>query len=214
MRLAEMVVSTSREMDGAAIAINEQRFASKIVNVVSADEFGFIPEGSLGEFLKYLPSMSVEYSGGDARTISMAGVPAGYVPITVAGFNLASAASSSTGRQVELDQFSMASNIGRVEVSHSPTPESPGSALAGSINMIPRSAFDRARPVFSLSTYFMMRDDSKGLVKTPGPMNTPTHKIHPGFDFSYVNPVNTRFGFTVSGGTTKQFTPQETIVMT
>lgn len=212
--LPQMVVSTSRELDGAAIAINEQRFANKIVNVVSADEFGFIPEGSLGEFLKYLPGMSVEYSGGDARTISMGGVPAGYVPIAVAGFNLASAASSSTGRQVELDQFSMASNIGRVEVSHSPTPESPGSALAGSINMIPRSAFDRSRPVFSLSTYVMMRDDSKGLARTPGPMNTPTHKIHPGFDFSYVNPVNKRFGFTVSGGTTKQFTPQETIVMT
>src|SRR5688572_23186447 len=36
VKLSEMVVSTSREMDGAAIAINEQRFAGNMMNVVSA----------------------------------------------------------------------------------------------------------------------------------------------------------------------------------
>jgi len=39
------VVATSKEMDGAAIAINEQRFAPNVVNVVSADEFGSVVEG-------------------------------------------------------------------------------------------------------------------------------------------------------------------------
>jgi hypothetical protein len=42
VKLSEMVVSSSREMDGAAIAINEQRFAANMMNVVSADEFGTI----------------------------------------------------------------------------------------------------------------------------------------------------------------------------
>jgi TonB-dependent receptor len=211
VKLDQFVVSTSKEMDGAAIAINEQRFSSRIVNVVAADEFGFMAEGSVGEFLKYLPGMAVDYAGGDARTISMGGVPAGYVPITINGFGLASAASSSTARTVELDQFSMANNIARVEVYHSPTPESPGSALAGGVNLVPRSAFERSRPVFTGNAYVMMRDDTLTLSKTPGPMNRPTRKIHPGFDFSYVVPVNQRFGFTVSGGTTRQFTNQATV---
>ena len=35
VKLQSLVVSTSREMDGAAIAINEQRFAANIVNVVT-----------------------------------------------------------------------------------------------------------------------------------------------------------------------------------
>ena len=214
VKLDEFVVSTSREMDGAAIAINEQRFSSKMVNVVSADEFGWIAESSLGEFLKFLPGMTVDYAGGDARSISLGGVQAAYVPITVNGFSMASAASSGTGRQVELDQFSMASNIGRVEVFHSPTPESPGSALVGGVNMIPRSAFERSRPVFTGNAYVMMRDDARSLKKTAGPMSTPTYKIHPGFDFSYVVPVNKNFGFTVSGGTMKQFTWQESVNMT
>jgi hypothetical protein len=37
-------------------------------------------------------------------------------------------------------------NIARMEVLHSPTPESQGAALAGSVNMVPRSSFERARP--------------------------------------------------------------------
>lgn len=47
VKLSEFVVSNSREMTGAAIAINEQRFAPNIRNVVSADEFGTVPDGSV-----------------------------------------------------------------------------------------------------------------------------------------------------------------------
>jgi len=54
-------------MDGAAIAINEQRFAANIINVVSADEFGFVAEGNVGDFLKLLPGVTIDYGGGDAR---------------------------------------------------------------------------------------------------------------------------------------------------
>ena len=107
VKLDQFVVSTSKEMDGAAIAINEQRFASNIVNVVAADEFGHVAEGNVGEFLKFLPGMSIDYVGGDARTISMGGVPSNNVPVTVGGFNLASAASSGTSRTVELEQVSI-----------------------------------------------------------------------------------------------------------
>ena len=54
-------------------------------------------------------------------------------------------ANSGTGRTVELELVSV-NNIARFDVLHSPTPESPGSALAGSVNLVPRSAFERARP--------------------------------------------------------------------
>jgi hypothetical protein len=70
VRLAEFVVGESREMDAAAIAINEQRFAPNIKNIVSTDEFGHVAEGNVGEFLKFLPGVTVEYGGGYARGIS------------------------------------------------------------------------------------------------------------------------------------------------
>jgi len=208
VKLTEFVVTNSREMDGAAIAINEQRFAANMVNVVAADEFGHVAEGNVGEFLKFLPGMSIDFVGGDARTISMGGVPSGNVPVTVGGFDLASAASSGSGRTVELEQVSI-NNIARIEVYHSPTPESPGSALAGGVNMVPRGAFERARPQFSGNAYVLFRDAEKSLRKTPGPIRDATHKIHPGFDFSWVVPVNKKFGFTLSGGYTSQYTPQD-----
>ncbi len=208
VKLDQFVVSTSKEMDGAAIAINEQRFAPNIKNVVSADEFGAVVEGNVGDFLKFLPGITVDTGGGDMRTISMNGAPSNNVPIMVNGFALASAQSSGTSRSVELEQTSV-NNIARFEVVYSPTPESPGSALAGSINLVPRSAFERARPAFNGTAFLMMKDNYRDLKKTPGPRVTPTHKIQPGFDFSYVVPVNKRFGFSLSGAHSNQYTSED-----
>jgi iron complex outermembrane recepter protein len=204
VKLDSLVVSSSREMDGAAIAINEQRFAPNIVNVVSADEFGVVPDGNVGEFLKMLPGITMDYRGGDPREISMNGVPSGYVPVTIGGFNLATSEVSGTGRNVELNSVSI-NNLSRIEAVYSPTPESPGSALAGSINLVPRSAFERSRPAFNGSVYFAARDSTIEWGRTSGPQKEPTFKIRPGFEFSWVVPVNKRFGFTVSGGASTQY---------
>ena len=208
VKLDEFIVGVSKEMDAAAIAINEQRFAPNIINVVSADEFGAVVEGNVGDFLKYLPGITVDTGGGDMRTISMNGAPSNNVPIMVNGFSLASAQSSGTSRSIELEQTSV-NNIARFEVIYTPTPESPGSALAGSINMVPRSAFERSRPQFNGTVFLMMKDNYKDWNKTPGPRVTPTHKIKPGFDFSWVVPVNKRFGFTVSGAHSNQYTSED-----
>lgn len=207
VKLGEFVVASSRQMDGAAIAINEQRFAPNQVNVVSADEFGSIADGSVGEFMKFLPGITSDYTGGDARRFSINGVPAGNVPITFGGFDLASASAASTARTVELDQVSI-NSISRIEVSQSPTPESTGSALAGSVNFVPRSAFERSKPSYRYSASLLMRNSEQSLRETPGPMWHPSHKVLPGFDFSAIVPVNKKFGFTVSGGYSLQYTPQ------
>ena len=208
VKLSEFVVATSKEMDGAAIAINEQRFAPNIKNVVSAEEFGANGDGNVGEFFKYLPGMNINVVGGEARQFSMNGVPSGNVPISVGGFDLAGASGSSTNRGVLLDQISL-NNISRIEVLHTPTPESPGMALAGSVNMVPRSAFERSKPVFNYSVFALMRDDHRTLRKTPGPLSGNAFKTYPGWEISYVVPVNKRFGFTLSAGNSTQFTPTD-----
>ncbi|MFM8617949.1 MAG: carboxypeptidase regulatory-like domain-containing protein, partial [Opitutaceae bacterium] len=211
VKLSEFVVATSREMEAAAIAINEQRFAPNTKGVVSTDEFGNVAEGSVGEFLKFVPGVSIEYEAGAlARGISINGTPSEYTPVMVNGFNLASAGgNSATSRTTQMDMTSITATS-RIEVVYSPTPETPGAALAGSINLIPSSAFERSRPELKVNTYFMMRDSAKELGKTPGPFEASTYKVKPGFDFSYVRPVTRDFGFTLSGGhsdngTTEQF---------
>ncbi len=202
--LSEFVVGASREMTGAAIAINEQRFAANIKNVVSADEFGHVAEGNVAEFLKFLPGVTIDYAGGNALEISLNGVPSANVPVTVDGFNLAAAEGTGTSRSVQAG-FASTNNLSRIEVSFSPTPESQGAALAGSVNLVPRSAFERSRRVFTGSVYLGLRDNARDFNQTPGPLGKPTRKVHPGFDFSYIAPVNKRFGFTVSGGHSTQY---------
>ncbi|MSU52374.1 MAG: hypothetical protein EXS41_03120, partial [Opitutaceae bacterium] len=209
IKLDAFNVTSSKELDAASLAINEQRFAKNITNVVSADEFGTIADGSVGEFMKFLPGITSDYTGGDARRFSISGVPAGNVPISMGGFDMASAAGGGTTRAVELDQVSI-NSVSRVEVNRSPTPEQPGSALAGSVNFVPRSAFERNRPSYNYSVAFLMKDAERSFLRqSPGPgWGEKTYKIHPGFDVSAVVPVNRNFGFTFSAGYSMQYTPQ------
>ena len=208
VKLQAFMVSSSKDMDGAAIAINEQRFARTIMNVVAADEFGTIVDGTPGEVMKFLPGITMDYSAGEARTVSMNGVPSSNVPITVGGFDLASAAGNGTGRVTNLDQFSV-NSISRIEVRHAPTPETTGSALAGSVNMVPRSAFERSRPSHTASVFLTLKDGDRSFHKTGGPLNEPTRKVTPGFNFSSIVPVNKRFGFTLSGNHVDQYSYQD-----
>jgi hypothetical protein len=73
VKLDQFVVSTSKEMDAAALAINEQRFASSIKSVVAADEFGSVLESNPGDFLKYIPgirSISSAEPRGRSRSVA------------------------------------------------------------------------------------------------------------------------------------------------
>jgi TonB-dependent receptor len=208
VKLDEFRVETSREMDGAALAINEQRFSANIKNVFSTDEFGDVSEGNAAEFLKFLPGVTIDYTGGNARDISINGVPSDNVPVTLAGFAIASAPGNATGRSVASDMISI-NNLSRIEVSYSPTPESPGSALAGSVNMVPRSSFERAKPVLNASIYVQMRDNARDFHRVPGPEPSAARNVYPAFDFAYVAPVSKTFGFTLSAGTSTNYSPQD-----
>jgi len=213
VQLAQFQVSTWREMDASALAINEQRFAPNIKQVVSTEQFGNVAEGNTAEFLKFLPGITISYTGGNARGISIDGVPSDYVPVTIDSFNLASADGGKTNRTVMADMVSI-NNLSRIEVLNTPTPESPASALAGTVNMVTRSSFERAKPLFQANVYFSMRDNAKSFSKAPGAEPSPTRNIYPGFDFSYSAPVNKKFGFSISAGDSTSYSAQDRVQAT
>jgi TonB-dependent receptor len=210
VRLAKYVVAESQQMDGAAIAINEQRFSPNMKVVVAADEFGAASEGDIGEFLKFLPGVSMDYLAGDARQVSLGGADFDYTPITFGGFGMTNSNQNGTNRGVSLEYVTL-NNISRVEVINTPTPESPGAALAGSINFVPRTAFERSKPQLTFSTYLTMRDDRRDFEKSIGPREQRTRKVLPGVEFSYVVPVNRNFGFSVSGSASKSYSARDSV---
>lgn len=199
----EKYTVSDRTMDGAAIAINEQRFAPNLVTVVSTDEYGIVPDGNVGEFLKMLPGITMSYRQGDPREVEINGVSSSNVPVSIDGFDLASSEISGSGRNVELNSVSI-NTLSRVEVSFSPTPETRGDALAGAVNLIPRTSFERRKPLFTATTYLAFRTNTPEL-RTPGPRSGSTYKIRPGFDFSWTMPVTRNFGFSISAGASFQY---------
>ena len=205
IKLEAFTVATSKEMDGAAIAINTQRFAANSMNVVAANEFGPVADGGVGEVLKSVPGINITRGGfGDAYQVSLNGVPPRNVPITVGGIAFADA-SSGVQRNTGLQQSSI-NNFSRIEIAYTPTPEISGAALAGAVNMVPLSAFERSKPVVNYNVTMMMRDNARDFHRSPGPLREPARKVHPGSDFSAIVPINDRFGFTVSGSASALYT--------
>jgi TonB-dependent receptor len=146
VKLDSFVVQTERE--GNAKAIMEQKNSIESKRVLATDTFGSISEGNVGEFLKYLPGVMIDYTEADARSVSIGGLDPKYTAITLDGSPIASsglAAAGGTGanRAFEFEQISI-NSIETVELSRTPQPENPGSALAGVVNLRSRGAFDRA----------------------------------------------------------------------
>src|SRR5688500_16041358 len=85
--LSAFTVSTERE--GNAKAIMEQKGAMNVKTVVATDTFGDIAEGNIGEFLKFMPGITLDYVETDTRAARMGGLEARYGAVTLDGSSMA-----------------------------------------------------------------------------------------------------------------------------
>ena len=72
LQLSAFTVSSERE--GNAKAVQAQRRNMDISTSVSADIFGDITDGNMGEFLKYLPGVDIDYVESEARGPRLGGM--------------------------------------------------------------------------------------------------------------------------------------------
>ena len=107
MQLDTFVVQSQREYEGDALATNEQRYAPNIKVVMSSDSFGSVNEGNPGEFLKYLPGVTVDYVAADVRTVSVRGFASNFTNVYWDGMRMTSAASGTSNRVFEFEQVSI-----------------------------------------------------------------------------------------------------------
>jgi len=206
VKLSAFVVSTSKETEGEALATNEQRFSANIKNVVAIDSFGDVQEGNLGEFVKFLPGVAVNYGDAEALSISLRGFSPALTGITTDGAQVSNANYGGSSRAPFLSQTSI-NNISRVEVSKVPTPSSAADSLGGSINMVSKSAFERSRA--ELRYRFYLTGNSHRLkVKDPYTFDEETYKILPSADFDYTLPLSRNFGLVLTGLTTNFYNEQ------
>jgi iron complex outermembrane recepter protein len=214
--LEEFVVSAADSFRSFAdVAVHEERYSPNLRNVVAADAYGTIAQGNIGEFIKYVPGVSIDYggtysSGADATQISVRGFRPDQTAVTMDGVPISGAQPGALTRAVSLDMLSI-NNASRVEVIKVPTPDQPLASIGGSVNLISKTAFEYPKPTFTFRTYLALNSEHLTFSKkTPGPMHERTYKAIPGVDLSYAWPINEKIGFTFNFAMANQFNANNT----
>lgn len=144
--IEEIVVTSSRVSQ--LLALQRKRSAESIIDAVSADSIGKLPDFNAAEAIQRLPGLSVELDQGEGRYPIIRGIDSNLNNVTIDG-NLVGAPEGD-GRRVALDVIP-SDLISAVEVVKAVTPDLDGNAVGGSINIVTRSAFDSTEPFAFLS---------------------------------------------------------------
>lgn len=131
MQLSELVVTGSFE--GQQRALNLQRSADNIMNVVSADLIGKFPDKNVAEALQRLPGINILRDKGEGSTVTIRGTPQHFTNVSINGEQLASVQQS--GARTEALDLISADQLGSIEVTKALTADMDGDAIGGNINL-------------------------------------------------------------------------------
>lgn len=137
---------TSRDLDEVVVtgvfsgqqrAINMQKGNINITNVVSSDQIGKFPDSNIGDALKRISGINVQYDQGEARFGQVRGTPADFSSVTINGSRIPSAEGDIRNVQLDLIPADM---IQTIEVSKTLLPDQDGDAIGGSINLVTKNS--------------------------------------------------------------------------
>lgn len=218
-RMAAFTVAA--EVEGNAAAVNQQKKSDFFVQAISADTLGNVNEGNIGEFLRYVPGIQVNFTNADASTVSMRGQEPEATLFTFDGQIPAAAGTpprSSTGssdassRAFEFSQASIA-NIETIEVFKAPPPWMAPST-GGVVNAVTRNAFQLKGRRFS-TTLTLSANSEMMRWKMAGPGSRSTHRIKPGGSLNYSEAfLNNTLGLTLSYFESNSINPSHNYAMT
>lgn len=124
---------------GQARAINAQRAAGTLTNIVASDELGRFPDQNVAESLQRIPGLALYRDQGEGRFIVVRGIRPDLNSVKLNGVSMASPERGD--RTIALDVLPT-DTLAAVEVTKVPTPDIDGDGLGGAINLRTRSAFD------------------------------------------------------------------------
>ena len=141
VNLQSFVVEGYRE--GRSRALQQKRTARNVMDIISADSIGNLPDQNVAEALSRVSGLNLDMSGGEGRFVTIRGIEPNLNNVTFNGATLAApGVDGREGRSMPLDVIA-ASQISQIEVIKSVTPDMDGNALGGTINIKTVSAFDR-----------------------------------------------------------------------
>ncbi|PZU61622.1 MAG: TonB-dependent receptor [Brevundimonas sp.] len=133
------IVVTGAIVSGERRALNIQKNADNILNVVSSDGIGRLPDRNAAEAVQRAPGVAIERDQGEGRFVAVRGLPSQWNSTLINGDRLPTAEEETTSRATAFDFFP-SELIDRVEISKAVTPDMEGDAIGGSVNFITRTA--------------------------------------------------------------------------
>lgn len=134
VKLREVVVGGA--FNGQRRALSSQKNAMGIVNVVSADQVGKFPDSNIGDALKRISGINVQYDQGEARFGQVRGTSADLSSVTINGNRIPSAEGDTRNVQLDLIPADMVQTI---EVNKVVTAGMDADAIGGSINLVTKN---------------------------------------------------------------------------
>ncbi|WP_445734353.1 TonB-dependent receptor [Mariniflexile sp.] len=180
MALDQVVLTGS--LDGQRKALNQQKSADNLKNVVSADEMGKFPDQNSAESLQRVSGVNLQRDEGDGRFVLVRGLAPQFTNISVNGEQIPSPEGGF--RSVALDAIP-SNQLASLEVSKSITPDMDGDAIGGSINLTTPMATKRKLTISGAAAL----EYNDGSEKTTGQGNISVSK----------RSENGKFGFIVNG---------------
>ena len=132
--LKEVVVTGA--FYGQRKALQMQKETMGVTNVVSADQVGKFPDSNIGDALKRINGINVQYDQGEARFGQVRGTSADLTSVTVNGNRIPSAEGDTRNVQLDLIPADMVQTI---EVNKVVTSDMDGDAIGGEINLVTKN---------------------------------------------------------------------------
>jgi iron complex outermembrane receptor protein len=127
-------------------SINRKRMAAQIMDAISAEDIGKLPDENIGEALQRITGISLEREAGEGKEVSIRGLGAGLSQVTVNGQKVVSTEGNRSFNFSVLDS----SLVSALEVWKSPMAMQDEGAVGGSVNIITRGPLDSKRTIVNL----------------------------------------------------------------
>ena len=207
--LAKHEVIEARDQNAQTLALNQQRQSPNIKNVVAIDEYPTGSDDNIADFIRYIPGVSIGYSGKAGVSASLRGLPPETSTITVDGVDLAGSFTGDT-RAVSLLAVPT-TNISTIEVTKVPTPDAAANGLGGAINITTRSGFEHTKRQFKYNLFTSFNPDyGVDIDERAGPHRTMDSRPHrPSFEIDYLHPVSKSFAISLSAANKLNYNTNE-----
>lgn len=130
-------VKVTGALSGKFSAYNQQKNSLGVVNVVSSDQVGKFPDSNIGDALKRINGINVQYDQGEARFGQVRGTSPDLSSVTINGNRMPSAEGDIRNVQLDLIPADM---IQTIEVNKVVTSDMDADAIGGSINLVTKNS--------------------------------------------------------------------------